>query len=302
MDDFLRDFIVKRWKIGAFTFTFLDALLAVCITGTGIFLRLPVINYTVTGPEKIGAIALDYILALLCGAIVHRCTASRNRAFLTYAILAIYPTKAANAALWNVNAVYYVILFFLGFYLYLRGFRVLSGLSVLAGTGIALYRIYQWRLALSVAYPVSLTRGWPNFYEIIPKGAFVELFDKVSLLCLAGLLLTLAYCFAKKQVRITWDLALQLFLFLAVLIPYFAPYMPPWAGYTADVAALLYFMRRKERFYMPLLHLIVSYSAYAYAMNGETKLPMVLYSVILLGILVNVSVDLYREVNKGVNR
>ena len=94
MDDFLRDFIVKKWKIGRFTFTFLDALLAVCITGTGIFLRLPVINHTVTGPEKIGAVVLDYVLALLCAAIVYRCTAGRNRAFLTYAILAIYPTVA----------------------------------------------------------------------------------------------------------------------------------------------------------------------------------------------------------------
>ena len=44
MDDFLRDFIVKKWKIGRFTFTFLDALLAVCITGTGIFLRLPLMT------------------------------------------------------------------------------------------------------------------------------------------------------------------------------------------------------------------------------------------------------------------
>ena len=44
-----------------------------------------------------------------------------------------------------------------------------------------------------------------------------------------------------------------------------------------------------------MLHLIVSYSAYAYAINGETKLPMVVFSVILLGILVNVGVDLYQE-------
>ena len=190
---------------------------------------------------------------------------------------------------------YYVILFFAGFYLYIRGFRVLGWISGLAGTAIALYRIWQWQMALSVAYPVSLSRGWPNFYEIIGKTAFVDLFDKVSLLVLAGLLLTLAYCFVKKKVRITQDLALQLFLFLAVLIPYFAPYMPAWAGYTADIAALLYFMRRKDRFYLPMLHLIVSYSAYAYMTNGETKLPMVVFSVILLGILVNVGVDLYRE-------
>lgn len=295
MDDFLRNFIIKKWKIGTFTFTFLDVLLAVCITGTGIFLRLPVIDYTVTGPEKIGAIVLEYVLAVLCGAIVHYCTGSRDRAFLTYAILVIYPTVAANGALWNVNAVYYVILFFAGFYFYLRGFKILSALSVLAGIGAALYRMWQWQLALDVDYPLSLTRGWPNFYEIIGSEAFVNLFDKVSVLVLAGLLLTLAYCFARKKVRITQDLALQLFLFLAVLIPYFAPYMPAWAGYTADIAALLYCMGRKERFYLPMLHLIVSYSAYAYAINGETKLPMVVFSVILLGILVNVGADIYRE-------
>ena len=293
MDDFLRDFIVKKWKIGSFTFTFLDALLAVCITGTGIFLRLPIM--TDYYDEKLRAIPLEYVLAVVCAAIVYRCTKSGSRAFLTYAILVIYPTIAAIGAIWNVNAVYYVILFFAGFYLYIRGFRVLGWISGLAGTAIALYRIWQWQMALSVAYPVSLSRGWPNFYEIIGKTAFVDLFDKVSLLVLAGLILTMLYCFYRKKIRITTDIALQLFLFLAVLIPYFAPYMPAWAGYTADIAALLYFMRRKDRFYLPMLHLIVSYSAYAYMTNGETKLPMVVFSVILLGILVNVGVDLYRE-------
>ena len=92
-------------------------------------------------------------------------------------------------------------------------------------------------------------------------------------------------------------IARTIILFLALLIPYFAPYMPAWAGYTADIAALLYCMRRKERFYLPILQLIVSYSAYAYIINGETKLPMVTFSVILIGVMVNVGVDLYREVS-----
>ena len=291
MDDFLRDFIVKKWKIGRFTFTFLDALLAVCITGTGIFLRLPIMtdNYD----EKLRAIPLEYVLAVVCAAIVYRCTKSGSRAFLTYAILVIYPTIAANGALRNISSVYDAVFIFVGFYLCLTGSRVLRAIgtvSILLGV-LPLLFYNGWMLPFNAA----LSYGWPNFYEIIGKTAFIDLFDKVFLLFLAGLLLTMLYCFAKKKIRITTDIALQLFLFLAVLIPYFAPYMSTWDGYTADIAALLYFMRRKDRFYLPMLHLIVSYSAYAYMTNGETKLPMALYSVILLGILVNVGVDLYRE-------
>ena len=291
MDDFLRDFIVKKRKIGRFTFTFLDALLAVCITGTGIFLRLPLM--TAYYEEKLLAIPLEYVLAVLCAAIVYRCTKSGSRAFLTYAILVIYPTIAANGALRNISSVYDAIFIFVGFYLCLAGSRVLRAIgtvSILLGV-LPLLFYNGWMLPFNAA----LSYGWPNFYEIIGKTAFIDLFDKVFLLFLAGLLLTMLYCFAKKKIRITTDIALQLFLFLAVLIPYFAPYMSAWDGYTADIAALLYFMRRKERFYLPMLHLIVSYSAYAYDINGETKLPMVVFSVILLGILVNVGVDLYRE-------
>ena len=80
---------------------------------------------------------------------------------------------------------------------------------------------------------------------------------------------------------------------------YFAPYMPAWAGYTADVAALIYFMRWPKRFYLPMLHLIVSYSAYACAINGETKLPMVAFSVLLLAMLTIVGVDIYQAAVKG---
>ena len=243
--------------------------------------------------EKLRAIPLEYVLAVVCAAIVYRCTKSGSRAFLTYAILVIYPTIAANGALRNISSVYDAVFIFVGFYLCLTGSRVLRAIgtvSILLGV-LPLLFYNGWMLPFNAA----LSYGWPNFYEIIGKTAFIDLFDKVFLLFLAGLLLTMLYCFAKKKIRITTDIALQLFLFLAVLIPYFAPYMSTWDGYTADIAALLYFMRRKDRFYLPMLHLIVSYSAYAYMTNGETKLPMVLYSVILLGILVNVGVDLYRE-------
>ena len=42
---------------------------------------------------------LEFALAILCGAIVHSYTGNRLRAFLTYAILVIYPTVVANGRL-----------------------------------------------------------------------------------------------------------------------------------------------------------------------------------------------------------
>ena len=45
-----------------------------------------------------------------------------------------------------------------------------------------------------------------------------------------------------------------------------------------------------------MLHLIVSYGAYAYVINGETKLPMVLYSVILLLLMMDTGAGIYREI------
>lgn len=98
-------------------------LLAVCITGTGLALRSTVMEYTPTNTWKLCAILLEFALAILCGAIVHSYTGSRLRAFLTYAVLAIYPTVVANGSLWNINCIYYVILFFLGLYLYSREMR-----------------------------------------------------------------------------------------------------------------------------------------------------------------------------------
>jgi len=288
MDQWLRDLIGKKWRPGSLSFTFLDVLLAVCITGTGVLLRLAVVEYTPVTIAKLAAMVLDFALALFVAVLVYGYTAHRNKAFLTYAILAIYPTMVANSALWGKNSVFYSFLFFLGLYLHNKGQKILAFVSMAAGIVIGI-------AGMTVSTEV-LTLGWPNLFEITGKNMFVELYNRVSVLCLLGILLTFFYIGVKKQVEITKELALQLFLFLALLVPFFAPSMPAWAGYTADIAALLYAMCWVKKFYIPMLHLIVSYCAYANVLNGESKLPMVVYAVILLLLLADVGIGIYRTV------
>lgn len=290
MDQWLRDFIVKKWSIGNFTFTFLDVLLAFCVTGTGVMLRLSVVEYTPTGTEKIAAMVLDFVLSAFCAVLVYNLTSHRLKAFLTYALLVIWPTMVANSALWGRNSVMYAFLFFVGLYLYLRRQKWLSAISIAAGALISVSDIFVSKHNLNL--------GWPNFYEIIGKKMFVELYNQVSVLILAGLILTIVYVGLRKKVTVTKDLALQLFLFLAILIPFFAPSMKAWAGYVADIAAVIYAMRWVNKFYVPMLHLIVSYCAYANALNRESKLPMVIYAVILLVLLVDVGVGIYKTIQE----
>ena len=120
MDELLRNLLIKKWKIGKAQFTFLDMLLAICITGTGLMLRLSVMGYTVTDNQKIGAMLIDFILAFFCGGLVYDYTGHRNKAFLTYSILVIYPTMIANSALWGRNSVYSVFFFFVGLYYFVK--------------------------------------------------------------------------------------------------------------------------------------------------------------------------------------
>lgn len=291
MDEWLRNLIVKKWKIKNLEFSFLDALLAVCITGTGAMLRLAVIEYTGITSQKLIGVMMDVFTAAVCSALVYDYTGSRNRTLLTYGVLMIYPTMAANSALMGENSSYYVFFLFLGLYCLERGEKWRGIIGMAAGAVLGAARLELSREVLNL--------GWPNLYEIIGKKMFVELYNQVSFLCLLGVLFTMVYILVKRKTVITKDLALQLFVFLAILIPYLAPSMPAWAGLTADVAALVYCMRWPKKFYVPMLHLIVSYSAYANGLNGESKLPMALYAVILLLLLLDTGAGICREIEKN---
>ena len=43
VDNFLRELLFRKFRIAGMTFDFLEALLAVCITGVGLVLRIPFI-------------------------------------------------------------------------------------------------------------------------------------------------------------------------------------------------------------------------------------------------------------------
>lgn len=292
MDEFVRNLIYKKFHLGRLTVSVLDLMLAICITGAGILLRESVWDYMPVTSFKVGAMVLDFVMALLGVAFIWGRTGSRNRAFLTYALMVIWPVFAANSALWGKNGSFVGVLLLVGLLLYDRDYKKLSILALLASLVVGI---------LGLQTPAAgdlLTLGWPNVFELTGKFMFVELYDKVSLLFIAGILLCGIYCMKEKGLQADKETLLPLLLFLWIFLPYFAPYMPAWAGYGADVLAVLFAVLVPKKFYVAFLHVIVSYSAYAFVLNGETKLPMVLYSVILFGLLLDLGAYVYGQMTK----
>ena len=288
MDDFLRKLLYRRFEIGRFRVTVLDLLLGVCITGIGVLLRKSVMAYTPVTLLKWVRMALDFVMALLGAGYIALRTESKNKTILTYALMVIWPVFAASSALWGKSGVYGGIILILGLLAWEQGMKFVSLEAVAAAVFLTALE-FPGREADSL-----LTLGWPNFFELTGKTMFVDLYSKVAWMVILGFLCCAAYAMWKGRVGLSREVFLPALLFLALLLPYLAPFMPAWAGYSADVLAVLFGVLVPGKFYVPMLHLIVSYSAYAFALNGESKLPMVVYSVILLGLLLDVGAYVYR--------
>ena len=288
MDNFLRDLIYKRIPLGKGGISVLELLLGVCITGVGVMLRGSVAAYTPVDAFKLLTMGLDFVMAILGAAFVWGRTGSRNRAVLTYALMVIWPVFVANSALWGRRGAFCGVLLVIALYAYDRKMRYVSAAAILGGVFLAALELP------GAGTGEFLTLGWPNVFELTGKFMFVDLYEKVSRLFVAGILLCMVYCVKKKGLRLGRRCFLPFLLFLALFLPYFLPFMPAWAGYGADVLAVLLAVVEPKKFYVAFLHLIVSYSSYAFVLNGESKLPMPLYSVILLGLLLDVGAYTYR--------
>lgn len=288
MDRFLRNLIYKRIPLGKGGVSVLELLLGVCVTGVGVMLRMSVAEYTPVDVLKFLTMGLDFVMAVFGAMFVWGRTKSRNRTILTYALMVIWPVFVANSALWGKRGAFSGVLLVLALYAYDRNMRFVSVASVLGGGCLAAMELH------GAGTGEFLTLGWPNVFELTGKFMFVDLYEKVSLLFVTGILLCMVYATKRKGLHVNRKCFLPFLLFLSLFLPYFLPFMPAWAGYGADVLALLLAILEPRKFYVAFLHLIVSYSSYAFVLNGESKLPMPLYSAVLLGLLLDVGAYTYR--------
>lgn len=292
LDGYLRDLLFRKFCVGKFHFDFLEALLAVCITGAGFLLRTPF----ETGLPHWLFLLVEWYLAVLSAVLIWNHTGSRKKTILTYAILIVLPTIVADGTILRSNACIGALLF-VSALLFLEKdqqwlFTIISAGLLLwsvkyIGILFACMVLWQSRRLKSeqllvllaaggarcfVAYRVWLAAGytlvtfhWPNIYEIVGKAAVQgQLIDPIALVGLFlafGLLVLTVWLFSQGRLEIGTVTMLRLFLFFGLAAGYFLPYMDQSYGYLYGILAVLYFIQKPEEFPIPMLLQIVTFAA-----------------------------------------
>lgn len=101
VDNFLRELLFRKFRIAGMTVDFLEALLAVCITGVGLVLRA---SFPDSGMPHLLYLLAEWYLAVAGAVLVHQITGNGRKSLLTYSVLLILPTVIADGTILRNNA------------------------------------------------------------------------------------------------------------------------------------------------------------------------------------------------------
>ena len=208
-DDFLRTLLFRKFCVGKVKFDFMEALLAVCITGVGFALRTA---FPDSGMPDMRILMEEWYLAVCAGVLVKRMTGRVRRGLYAYGILMILPTIVMDGTIMGSNASIGALICICALFYLESGttwmFTILAGalllwnvkyiglalvamvlwkykglrfgqLFVLLLTGTARF-VYSFHAWFGAGYTLT-TFHWANIYEIVGREAMQgQLFDPVA--------------------------------------------------------------------------------------------------------------------------
>ena len=334
LDKWLLALLFQEFSIGKLRFSFLEGLLAVCITGVGCMLRTPF----ETGMPHWAYLLAEWYLAVAVSVLVFWYTINPKKALITYAMLMILPVIVAEGTILRGDAVVGCVLFvsallFLGtdeerayhwlftvvtaalllwsvryigilfacMVLWQRRKLRSEQLLVLLAAGGARF-LYAYKAWIEANYTLT-TFHWANIYEIVGKEAVLgQLIDPIALVGLfltLGIVVLLLYLFSIREWEMGRIVFVRLLLFFGLIAGYFLPYMDQSYGYLPCVLAILYMMTAPGEFLAPLLLQIVAFAGYQECFNGESMMPMAVFAVLQLLVILWLGAELLRDAGMG---
>lgn len=332
-DDMLRNLLFKRFHAGKVSFDLLEGLLAVCITGVGFLLRTSFETGLPHWPYLLAEWYLAFAAGVLIWRLTksrRRTITAYSLLMILPTVIAegsILKGDACAGALLVICALFFIChgqegkggwLFTLtlsaALLLDVRYVGLMAvclvlwqnerlksvQLLVLLGAGAARF-VRSYRLWLRAGYTLT-SFHWPNIYGIVGNKAVQgQLIDPVALVGLflaVGLMLMAVWLFGQGRMpSLDKEPAFlpRLFLFFILLAVYFLPYMDQSCGYLPCILSVVCFLLEPKEFLVPLFLQIAVYAGYQECFNGESMMPMALFSVIQFLVLAYLGVRLLEE-------
>ena len=173
--------------------------------------------------------------------------------------------------------------------------------AFLAGRGFKdLLTIY---FSQSSYYPWG-TLNYPNVYALL--GEVMPDTKHAAEVCGAGTFMTiammgcLAYYLYDKKLRLTEELMVTLALFSVAIIVYSLPHMHDRYGFLIDLFAIIYGVYRVKKLPVACGFMLVSIITFMPYLIGTHIVPLQYMAIALLGLIVYVGYDLYRQIQENI--
>lgn len=143
----------------------------------------------------------------------------------------------------------------------------------------------------------SLSLKWSNIYQIYGTSFFIQEYENAGIWLILGILMLILFYMAYKKYEMSKEFMLLLGFFFAMLTAYFLPHMHERYGFLADIFAILYAFTNVKRFYYPLIHIMLSFSAYMEYLSKSFAGPIPYYSIVELGLIILAGLEIYHSIS-----
>jgi Gpi18-like mannosyltransferase len=145
----------------------------------------------------------------------------------------------------------------------------------------------------------QLTLGYPNIYQIVGGNEFIDVYSSAAIWLTLGFMMVVMYYIARSKVEISKEFMIQLFLFFVLLSMCFLPFMHERYAYVADVLSVIFAFIYIKKFYVALLQILISFSAYSIILSAYVNVPVVIYSFASIFLIFEIGMGIYKYIIKN---
>jgi Gpi18-like mannosyltransferase len=165
---------------------------------------------------------------------------------------------------------------------------VLAGKSIVDTMGIYMVQAKE---------QIYLEVNWPGLYELIGIEPYYDYYGPAAMWFTLGILMCIMFFLAYKIYKVNKEHMIDVFLYIAMVTIYFLPYMHERYGYVAGILAIIVGIINPKKLYIPIVHVVVSYSAYQSCLSDNRMVPFWILSFALLFLILDFGIYIFKYVN-----